>query len=111
MVTRSSERAGGGVVVVLLSLAPLEDAGKAPSAKALSGAMGRVRSIVMGGLLRKSDIVARYSTSQYIIMLAIERAATAGGVVERIRRAADPVLEPSGLKAVFATTGPGGPNG
>ncbi len=101
MVARSSERTGGRIIIVLLTLQGEEAV--QPSAKVLSAAMNQIKSLILGGLLRKSDTVARYSKSQYIIMLSIEQAGGAEAVMNRIRKNCDPFLIPNGLKINFAT--------
>lgn len=101
MVARSSERTGGRIIIVLLTLQGEEAVH--PSAKVLSAAMNQIKSLILGGLLRKSDTVARYSKSQYIIMLSIEQAGGAEAVMNRIRKQCDPFLAPNGLKIIFAT--------
>lgn len=103
MVARSSERSGGSVVVVLLTLSSKGEEGAIP-AKLLSAAMNHIKTLILGGLLRKSDTVARYSKSQYIIMLTIEKAGSAEQVVQRIQSRITPFLEADGIEAVFATT-------
>ena len=102
MVARSSERSGGSVVIVLLTLVD-KDGGAIP-AKNLSGAMNQIKNMILGGLLRKSDTVARYSKSQYIIMLSIDKAQNADMVVQRIQKACEPFLAPGNMEIVFAKT-------
>lgn len=101
MVARSSERAGGSVVIVLLTLQA--GGGATPSAKQLSVAMNHVKTMLLGGLLRKSDVVARYAKSQYIIMLSVEKSENVEQVVQRVFRKCSPLLEPLGIEPVFAT--------
>lgn len=101
MVARSSERTGGRIIIVLLTLQSKDEV--PPSAKVLSAAMNQIKSLILGGLLRKSDTVARYSKSQYIVMLSIEKAGGAESVMNRIRKQCEVFLEPNGLKIVFAT--------
>lgn len=102
MVARSSERSGTSVVIVLLSLVQPGTDDETP-AKALSSAMSYIKSQVMGGLLRKSDTFARYSKSQYIIMLSVDKAASAQLVTDRISQKCAPFLEDQlGLSIEFA---------
>lgn len=102
MVARASERTGSRILIVLLTLQQTD--GTPPPAKSLSAAMGHVKTLIIGGLLRKSDTVARYSKSQYIIMLSTEHANGADAVMNRIRRRCDAFLQPKEIKMVFATT-------
>ncbi len=102
MVARSSERAGGSVVIVLLTLRG-KDGASLPS-KALSTAMNQVKSLILGGVLRKSDTVARYSKSQYIIMLTVEKTGSAEMVTQRIEKKCEALLEANNMAIVFATT-------
>ncbi|MDL2219034.1 hypothetical protein LJC04_01670 [Ruminococcaceae bacterium OttesenSCG-928-O06] len=102
MVARSSERAGGSVVILLLTL--LGKDGDIPPAKQLSSSMNQLKTLMLGGLLRKSDTVARYSKSQYIVMLTIDKAGNAEQVTERIRRRCEGFLDANGIDLVFATT-------
>lgn len=102
MVARSSERTGGRIIIVLLTLQCEE--GNCPPAKVMSAAMNQIKTMILGGLLRKSDTVARYSKSQYIIMLSIEHVGGAEAVMNRIRKKCEPFLAPNGIKVIFATT-------
>ncbi|MDL2254505.1 bacterial transcriptional activator domain-containing protein [Ruminococcaceae bacterium OttesenSCG-928-I18] len=102
MVARSSERSGSKVIIVLLSLQ--SENGEQPTSKTFSTAMSQIKSAVLGGLLRRSDTVARYSKSQYIIMLSIEKPSGAQTVMDRIAVRCEPYLQPLGLKIVFAKT-------
>lgn len=101
IVARSSERTGAGVVIVLLTL----EAGDDVPARRLAAAMAKTRDRMLGGLLRKSDIVARYSQNQYIVMLSVDKPQSAELVVRRLREGceADPALQ--GLRAVFTSAG------
>ena len=102
MVARSSERTGSQVVILLVTLQT--DEGRMPSSKILSAAMNQIKNVVLNGLLRRSDTVARYSRSQYIIMLSIEQTSGVESVTQRIRRRCNPFLAPNQLKVLFATT-------
>ncbi len=102
MVARSSERSGGSVVIVLLTLQQKD--GTLPPPKTLSNAMGQLKTLILNGLLRKSDTVARYSKSQYIIMLSVDKAGGAELVIDRVRKRCQPLLAPGGIEPVFATT-------
>ncbi len=102
MVARSSERSGGSVVIVLLTLQKKN--GALPPPKPLSSAMSQIKTLILGGLLRKSDTVARYSKSQYIIMLSVDKAGGAEMVIDRVRKRCRPFLAPGGIELVFATT-------
>ncbi len=102
MVARSSERSGGSVVIVLMTL--LGEGGNAPQAKALSAAMNQLKTGLLSGWLRKSDTVARYSKSQYIIMLSVDKVEGAGIVIERIHRKSAAYLSANHMQIAFATT-------
>lgn len=102
MVARSAERGGGSVMIVLLTLADRE--GEHTPAKIMSAAMNQVKNLILGGLLRKSDTVARYSKSQYIIMLSIDKAASAQLIINRIKSRCEGFLAPMGIEMVFANT-------
>ncbi len=102
MVARSSNRAGGSVMIVLLTIKQCGQ-GIAPT-KLISSAMAQVKALILGGLLRKTDVVSRYSKSQYIIMLSVEKLDSAETIKERIQKKCATFLEPSNLEVVFATT-------
>lgn len=102
MVARSSERSGASIVIILLTLQGEE--GRLPAAKTLSAAMSQIKALILGGLLRKSDTLARYSKSQFIIMLSIEQTGGTDAVLNRLRQKCEPFLAPHGIKLVLATT-------
>ncbi len=103
MVARSSERSGSKVIILLLSLKS-EKEGEQLSSNTFSVAMNQIKNAVLGGLLRRSDTVARYSKSQYIIMLSVDQPSGAETVMERIGVRCEPYLQPLGLTTVFAKT-------
>ena len=103
MVARSSERSGSKVIIVLLSLKSKQEDLQIP-AGTLSTAMNQIKNAVLGGLLRRSDTVARYSKSQFIVMLSVEKMRGAETVMDRIAARYEPYLDPLGLKMVFANT-------
>jgi DNA-binding SARP family transcriptional activator len=102
MVARSSERSGGSVIIVLLTLVG-SSGGNLP-VKTLSTMMNQIKTLILRGLLRKSDAVARYSKSQYIIMLSIDKAQSLEQVTARIRKRCQPLLAANNADSVFATT-------
>lgn len=102
MVARSSERSGTRIIIVLLTLQKI--GGGQPPAKYLSAAMNQIKSLILRGLLRRSDTVARYSKSQFIIMLSIDQTGGTKAVIDRIHKRCDPFLAPNDIKIVFATT-------
>jgi len=61
---RMAERFGQSVFVALLTLEPAKQAKQ----QAVSNAMQILKAIILGRL-RKSDIVSRYSNTQYVLML------------------------------------------
>lgn len=101
MVSRTSERSGAHIIILLLSIQDL--AGGVAEDETLAAGMRVVRDGLLTGLLRKSDTVARYSKSQYIVMLNSEQVNGADPVIWRIRQHCTSKLEPLGLKVVFAT--------
>ena len=102
MVARSSERSGSKVIIVLLSLQSAN--GEAADGGTISAAMGQIKAAVLTGILRRSDTVARYSKSQYLVMLSVDKPGGAESVMERIEAQCEPYLQPMGLKSVFAKT-------
>lgn len=100
MVARSNQRTRQRILILLLSL-QTEDGGQPPTAE-LSAAMQHIKDAILAGLLRRSDTIARYSNSQYIIMLSAEHASGADTVMGRLRKKFEPYLEPKGMKVVFA---------
>ncbi len=103
MVARNSERSGSKIIIVLLSIKS-EREGEQVAAGVISTAMNQAKNAVLTGLLRRSDTVARYSKSQFIIMLSVEKPQGAEIVMERICVRCEPYLQPLGLKIVFAKT-------
>lgn len=111
VVARSSERAGRRVAILLLSLVP-EDGEEAPDSKTVSSLMHQVRHTVLNSVLRRSDTVARFSQSQYIVMLSVESKEGAETVQQRIAVRCEPILSLCGMKArvVMAEIDPPGEN-
>lgn len=100
MVARSNQRIRHRILILLLSV-QMED-GSQPPAQELSGGMNHIKNAILGGLLRRSDTMARYSNSQYIIMLSSEHTSGADTVMARLRKKFEPYLEQRGMKIVFA---------
>lgn len=101
MLARSSERSGGSVVVLLLTLRG-KGGGELP-AKTLSVGMSQIKALISKGLLRKSDTVARYSQNQYLVMLSIDKSGSAQQVIDRLQQQGAPILDSYGIEMVFAT--------
>lgn len=100
VVARASERAGRRVAVVLLSLVP--EGEEMPPPRTVSTLMNQIRALALSGLLRRSDTVARFSRSQYIIMLSVESREGADIAEERIRRECESLLAQAGMKLRFS---------
>lgn len=109
MVARISRRSGQHIIILLVSLQT--QSGDYPPAKLLSAAMSQVRKLILGGLLRQTDTMARYSRSQYIIMLSTTQPIDSNTVIDRLHKKCRPLLAAHGMKMVFAKTelSPDGP--
>lgn len=103
MVARASERSGHKVSIILMTLKGRKG-GLYPTARAMSQGMNQMKMLILSGLLRKSDTVARYSRSQVIIMLSVDKPGSAQQVMERIKNSGRPHLDPLNLEIAFAST-------
>lgn len=103
MIARASERSGQRVSVLLITLNGKEGQ-PIPAAHTISKAMGQVKALLLSGILRKSDTVARYSRSQFIVMLNVEKVGATQKVVKRIQQGALPCLNTLHMQLVFAST-------
>ncbi|MFV0411916.1 MAG: BTAD domain-containing putative transcriptional regulator [Oscillospiraceae bacterium] len=100
MVGRYSERSREKIMVVLLSL-QMQNGGQPGEAGRAFG-MEYIKKSIMEGLLRRNDVMARYSASQYIIMLSAEQSSGAEVVIQRLRKNFEKPLAAKGLKIVAA---------
>lgn len=108
VMARSCERAGRRVAVLLLSLLPADNDSNgadayAPSPRSISTLMNKIRALTLSGLLRRSDTIARFSKSQYIIMLSVDSKEGAETVMDRMREECAPLLAQSGMVLRFTT--------
>lgn len=55
-----------------------------------------MKSLILGGMLRKSDTVARYSRGQFIIMLSVDKVTNVRQVMERIKQSSACFFGPAG---------------
>jgi GGDEF domain-containing protein len=93
------------VVIILITL----EGGEDTPARALAAAMGRVKNRMLGGLLRKSDTVARYAHNQFLVMLSMEKPQSARMIMERIRRqCTDDMADGISLEVSFTGMEPAG---
>ena len=83
MVARSSERAGGSMALMLVTLSGPRGAllQKQENASAMLCLKGVIRD-----LLRKGDVFSRYSRGQYILLLPVNDLSDCAVVQERLRR-------------------------
>lgn len=103
MVARTSERSGRRVAIILMTLRG-KPGGMYPTARVTGQAMNQMKSLILGGMLRKSDTVARYSRGQFIIMLSVDKVTNVRQVMERIKQSSASFLDPLDMEVVFANT-------
>lgn len=103
MVARASERSGRKVAIILMTLRG-KPGGLYPTAKVMTQAMSHLKGLMLGGLLRKSDTVARYSRSQFIIMLSVDTVGNARHVMERIKKGSQDFLYSLDMEIAFVNT-------
>lgn len=84
IVARSLERSGASVFLVLYSVTLRK--GSVPEPALLAAAMEELRSSI-GNSLRRGDVFARFSSSQYVVMLQGVSFETGGMVAQRIANA------------------------
>ncbi len=101
MVSRSSERAGRKVAVLLLTLQPVAEEADSLTPRAVSTRMQQLRTVVLPGLLRRSDTVARFAQNQYLIMLSVDSREGAELVLDRLCERCAALLDGSGMQARF----------
>lgn len=78
MVVRSAARNEEGVILLLVTLVPLE----APKQEMIRVMLG-VRELIKN-MLRKGDVFARYSRNQYVLMLSVKNTADYAVVRDRL---------------------------
>ncbi|MDL2324152.1 bacterial transcriptional activator domain-containing protein [Ruminococcaceae bacterium OttesenSCG-928-A16] len=107
MMIRMAPRNRDTILVLLLSVHPktLPEA-KQPEQEEqeLAAGMALIKKEILAGLVRKSDIMARYSKSQYIFMLVSSKAAGVEVVTQRLHKKMDAMLDKLDLEMVFTTT-------
>lgn len=78
MVVRNATRNSEDVILLLVTLVPLE----APKQEMIRGMLS-VKELIKN-MLRKGDVFARYSRNQYVLMLSVRQAGDTAVVAERL---------------------------
>lgn len=98
LMARTADRERREIVIILLTLVNSLDMG-VPSDRVLKNAMVLLQDEVKE-CLRKSDTLAKYSKSQYILMLAVDEFMNADMVIDRIENRFGDYMQRNGLKMI-----------